>query len=239
MLLRWLTLVVWALVAGSAVYWGFRLFARPPAMPAQAAVATAAAAPGDLTRLFGAEPVAAPVQPEAAPVVAASSRFQLIGVVAPPGDGGRAPGVALIAVDGKTPRAYRVGAVVDGELVLQSVAMRSAAIGRRGAAAEVSLELPALPPPATGVPGAAPAAPAAAAAPLPAVLGQQVRPPQLAVPTLPGLPGAVSNAALARLRAPNGQQPPAADAALQQPDGQVPGEPQGGEVRPFDGRDRR
>ena len=238
MLLRWLTLLVWALVAGSAVYWGFRLFARPLAVPAQASVAIAAAAPGDLTRLFGAEPVAAPVQPAVAPVAAASSRFQLVGVVAPRREGDRAPGVALIAVDGKTPRAYRVGAVIDGDLVLQAVAMRSAAIGRRGAAAEVSLELPPLPPPATGVPGASPPAAAAAAVPLPA-LGQQVRPPQLAVPSLPGLPGAVSNAALARMRAPGAVQPLAAGAAVQQPDAPVPGEPQDGEAKPFDGRDRR
>lgn len=169
MLLRWLTFVVWALVAGSGVYWGTKLLARPLPVPAQAAVAVPGlVSGGDLTRLFGVAP--APVQvaaAELAPVAPESSRFQLLGVVAAPLSAARAQGVALIAVDGKIARAYRVGARVDGDLVLQSVQAREVTLGPRGSAALVSLELPGLPAPATGVPTGAVSPPAAPAMPLP------------------------------------------------------------------------
>jgi general secretion pathway protein C len=175
MLSRTLTFVVWALVAASAVFWGMKLLARPLAVPANATVAARApAVAGDLSGLFGVKPApAAPVVEDAAPPPPESSRFQLLGVVAAR-HAARAQGVALIAVDGKLPRAYRVGAVVDGDLVLQSVQSRAVSIGRRGGVAEVSLELPSLPPPATGVPGVAAVAPMAQ--------------PGLPPPGMPGMP---------------------------------------------------
>lgn len=151
MLARWSSLLIWALVAASGVFWALKLWARPLTAPAQTQVAVAApAAGGDLSRLFGAE--APPPALEAAAPPPESSRFQLIGVVAPRLAGAQSQGVALIAVDGKAPRAFRVGAVVDGEHVLKSVQSRAVAIGPRVGAATVSLELPALPPPSTGVP---------------------------------------------------------------------------------------
>jgi general secretion pathway protein C len=53
---RWWTLVVWALVAGSALFWGLKLVSRPLPVPPQALVAEPGAAlQGDLTRLLGAE----------------------------------------------------------------------------------------------------------------------------------------------------------------------------------------
>ncbi|MBK6593938.1 MAG: hypothetical protein IPG23_15055 [Burkholderiales bacterium] len=54
-------------------------------------------------------------------------------------------GAALIAVDGKPPKPFRVGASVDGNLVLQSVAARRAtlAAGVDGPA-QMTLELPPL-----------------------------------------------------------------------------------------------
>ena len=82
----------------------------------------------------------------------ADPRFKLIGVVAPRSTAARAEGLALIALDDKPARAYRVGAVVDGDMVLQTVHSRGATLGPRGQAAQVDLALPALPPPATGVP---------------------------------------------------------------------------------------
>ncbi len=195
MLLRWLTLVVWALVAGSGVYWGARLLARPLPVPAQATVAVPGlVSGGDLTRLFGVAPVpvqAAPV--ELAPAAPESSRFQLLGVVAASPSAARAQGVALIAVDGKIARAYRVGARVDGDLVLQSVRAREVQLGPRGSAALVSLELPGLPPPATGVPMGAVSPPATPAMPLPR-------------PMRPGLPITVPQPVLPAA-APTGQQP--------------------------------
>jgi general secretion pathway protein C len=56
----------------------------------------------------------------------------------------------LIAVDGKPPKAFVVGAQLDGDLVLQSVSLRTASIGPAQGAASVRLELPALPAAATG-----------------------------------------------------------------------------------------
>jgi general secretion pathway protein C len=88
--------------------------------------------PAAIARLLGATPAAA------APVATLSSRFQLLGVVAE-GDGG---GAALIAVDGKPAKPYRVGAPVDENLVLQSVAPRRAVIGAGKGPPAVTLELP-------------------------------------------------------------------------------------------------
>jgi general secretion pathway protein C len=165
MLSRWSAFLVWALVAASAVAWGLRILARPLPVPPQASLAQAAMpAGGDWARVFGAAPAPSPVVAEAAPPPPEASRFQLIGVVAARPPAARGQGLALIAVDGRLPRAYRVGAVVDGEHVLQSVQPRAVAIGPRQGPPVVTLELPVLPPPATGTPGLA-AAPAAGAMP--------------------------------------------------------------------------
>lgn len=192
----------WALVAASAVAWGLRAFATPQPLPAGTQVAVVAPPRGDLSRLFGADPPPESVEVETEPAPEMASRFQLLGVAAPRG-GGRAEGVALVAVDGKPARAFRVGAVVDGELVLQSVDRRGAAFGPRGGAAAFTLELPPLPGPATGnLPGAAFAAAGAAPvlppAPVPPAVrstlnvpgGVPIRPgPALAPPPPPVLPG--------------------------------------------------
>ena len=151
---RWLAFVIWAAVAASAVGWGVRLFA--PARPAPLHTVTVdagAALRGDLTRLFG---VDAPPPPEAAAPAPADGRFRLVGVAAPRAGTASAEGFALIAVDGKPARAFRVGAVVDGDVVLQEVRPRGAALGPRGGAATVSLEVPPLPPAATGTMPVAP-----------------------------------------------------------------------------------
>jgi general secretion pathway protein C len=148
---RVVAFVVWALVAASAMYWLLRLAASSPAAPGHtAAVATATLPRGDLTRVLGAAPPSAKAEPVAEPALA--SRFKLLGVAAPR-EGGERVGLALIAVDGKPARGYPVGSPVDGEIVLQSVHPRGAALGPRGAAPQLQLDLPPLPPPATGRPG--------------------------------------------------------------------------------------
>jgi general secretion pathway protein C len=162
---RLAALGVWLLVAVCAAYWGFKLLVQPAPVPPQAnTLSSGQALRGDLTRLLGAEP-----EPEAPVVVAAASRFRLIGVVAPRSPVAAAEGLALITVDGKPARAYRVGAVIEGDLVLQRVRARGADLGARGApAASVALDVAPLPPAATGVPGAAPGLPPAVAVrPLP------------------------------------------------------------------------
>lgn len=194
MLARLCAFVIWALVAATAVFWGLRLFvAAPSAPPGAVAVGDAAEVRVDLTRLLGAAPVA-----PAAAVAEASARFKLLGIMAPPGStlgnpsnpSNAAQGVALIAVDGKLARAYRVGAALDAELVLLSVSLRSAAIGPARGAPTVMLNLPALPAAATGTlpaPGLAPATPVVAP-------GPQIQPapggPAGAMPVPPREPGA-------------------------------------------------
>jgi general secretion pathway protein C len=178
MLARLSAFVIWAVVAATAVFWGLRLLVRAPAAPAYAvAVGDAAAVRGDLTRLLGTAPVAPPTE-QAAPE--AASRFRLLGIVAPK--------QALIAVDGKMPKAYTIGAPLDGNLVLQSVSLRTASIGSGQGAPTITLELPRA---ATAATGSLPAAPigGSPANPMPSgamppqyVPQQQIAPQQQIVP---------------------------------------------------------
>ena len=194
MFVRVCAFVIWALVAGTAVFWGLRLLVRAPDAPAHAVpVGAAVAVRGDLARLLGAAPVevaAAAVNPEA------SARFRLMGVMAPKaGAAGSAgvkaeasrQGVALIAVDGKPAKAYAVGARLDNDFVLQAVSLRTASIGPPEGVAAVKLEIPPLPPPATGtlpVGGAAPSFAAPPPAPLQAIPAT-VQPVLIAPPVPP------------------------------------------------------
>ncbi|HNQ09566.1 MAG TPA: type II secretion system protein N [Giesbergeria sp.] len=131
------TLAIWALAAASAAYWGLRLTARPPGMPAPtAAPAPVAADMQAMARLLGAVTAQTP-QAAAAPV---SSRFALVGVLAGQQGGS---GAALIAVDGKPAKPYRVGATVDAGLVLQSLGPRQARLGAgQEGVTTVTLEMP-------------------------------------------------------------------------------------------------
>ena len=202
---RWVAFLTWALVSASLVFWASRLLVPATPAPAHAQLATSSAGPrADLRALLGAAAAPAPVAaaPEAPPV---NNRFTLVGVAAGRGAAGAREGLALIGVDDKPPRAFRVGAVVEGEWVLQSVSARGAQLGPRGGAAAVVLELPPLPPPATGVLGAAgggpvpPGGPAGAAVPsglppgvptgLPPGMPQGVYPGTAPVPP-PGTPPA-------------------------------------------------
>lgn len=152
MLSRVVTFVVWALVAASGVFWGVRLLAQPSAGPAVVvAVGDALSASADVTRLLGESleeeaPVAA-----AAPAV--SSRFQLTGVMAPKNRNDY--GLAVISIDGNPPSVYRVGAAIEGDLMLREVSRRTAtlasALDSNNSASSFVLELPPLAVAATGV----------------------------------------------------------------------------------------
>lgn len=144
----WSAGLVWLLVAAASVHWGLRLWVQGRAVPSQAqTVGVAQALQGDPARLF-ARAAAAPAAPAASP---ARDRFRVMGVAA----SGEA-GFAVMSVDGKPPRAYRVGASVDAQWAVLSVSQRSIEIGPVGGPAAVSLDLPALPAAATGrLPGLA------------------------------------------------------------------------------------
>jgi len=156
---RALAFFIWAAVAASVMFWGLRLIVGAPRAPAHtAALNPQSAATGDFSKLLGREAVvAAPAaQPEA-------SRFKLVGVVAPKSSSS-GEGLALISVDGKPARHYRVGAPIEGETLLLAVSARGAEVGPRGGPVSATLNLPPPPTAATGVlpsaaSGEAPAAP--------------------------------------------------------------------------------
>ncbi len=137
---RLLSLLIWAMVAASAAYWGLRLFTRPQSVPGGAVVASAQApVSGDLGRLLGTPP-AKPVVETAA--LAADSRFRLLGVVAP--RAGQVSGLALVSVDGKPARAVAVGREIEPGLRLLAVSHREADFGQIRGAPAFKLALPAL-----------------------------------------------------------------------------------------------
>jgi general secretion pathway protein C len=137
---RGVTFVVWAVAAASAAYWVMKFAGSDPSVP-RVAAASRQAVPADpmvVARLLGYTSSAAPT----AVAQPTSSRLSLIGVVADRSQ----RGAALIAVDGKPAKPYRVGTAVDEGLVLQSVQPRKATLGPSvDGPASVTLELP-LPP---------------------------------------------------------------------------------------------
>ena len=135
--LRGLTLVVWAMAAASVAYWGLRMLARPPAFVPAPLVANVPVPPDPavVARLLGATAA------QATPQASLASRFTLSGVVA----GAPGGGAALIAVDGKPARPFRVGGLIEEGLVLQSATARQATIGQsRDGPALVTLDMPSL-----------------------------------------------------------------------------------------------
>ncbi len=134
---RGTTFLLWGLAVLCVVYWSLKLLstpaglsAAPPVLRTPPPVDTAAVA-----RLLGASATAAsPSAPSEA------SRFALLGIVANRLGGG----AALIAVDGKPARPFRVGTWVEDGLVLQSLEGRRALLGaERGGPSTLTLELPA------------------------------------------------------------------------------------------------
>jgi general secretion pathway protein C len=141
MSVRIAALLVWALAAASAVFWGLRAFSATKPVPPGAAAAPSAtiATGGPLNKVLGMTLVARAAEAEPADE---DSRFRLLGVVAPRNGSGGGGGVALISVGDEPAKPFRVGATIDGDAVLLAVAMRRADIGPRGGPASVQLELP-------------------------------------------------------------------------------------------------
>ena len=170
--MRLITALLWALASASAVYWGLRL--GGPGVT-RAAPATMHAAPaGDASaQLAAIARVLGDAQPAVTTSVAsAPSRFGLLGVVAQ-GSGG----AALLMIDGKPAKPYRVGTQLEEGLLLQSVGPRHVVLAASaGGPALHRLELPG--PMAANSPTEA-AAPAAPLAPPQAVPAPQAPAMQL------------------------------------------------------------
>jgi general secretion pathway protein C len=132
------TFAVWLLAAASCAYWGLKLTARPAGnIAAPVAVRPPPAIdPAAVARLLGGT---APAPGAVAAQPSLASRFALVGVVA--GAQSR-QGAAVIAVDGKPARPFRVGSAVDEGLVVLAVQGRQAVLGPPGGAPVLTLELP-------------------------------------------------------------------------------------------------
>ena len=137
--------VLAGLAAASAVYWALKWpGAGAPTTAASVLVAEVAPAnPQALARALGGGIVVADAAPPPPAAVASlAGRLVLMGVIA----NGSRGGAALISIDGKPARPYRVGARVEDALLLQSVAPRRAVLAERlRGPASMTLELPALP----------------------------------------------------------------------------------------------
>jgi general secretion pathway protein C len=136
---RGATFALWALAAASAAFWGMKLggSSAPVLAPLPPARPVLSADPGAIARLLGSAPAMATA---GAPQPTLASRFQLVGVAAGEHSGA---GAAVISVDGRPARPYRVGTRIDEGLVLQSVRGRSASIGESMTTPPVlTLELP-------------------------------------------------------------------------------------------------
>jgi general secretion pathway protein C len=193
---RIFALIIWAAVAASLAYWGLRWLARPTGVPTNATpVSMDSGTQGDLRRLLTGPAKASGPQVDTSAASALASRMKLLGVVAPRQETDH-NGVALISIDGKPPKAIRVGGVIEGDTVLQSLTQRGASIGPAGGPAAATLDLPLLPPPATGS--------------LPPPEGVSTTPPQ----SMNTPPGAIGSLAAPEAGGP-GMQPP--------PPGGVPG----------------
>lgn len=153
--LRLITALLWALAAASTVYWGLR--AGGPVAAVSVPEATPLASAGDasarqaaIARFLGANNSVA----ASSSTVLIASRFSLIGVVTQ----GRG-GAALLVVDGKPAKPYRVGSRIDEGTVLQSVGPRHVVLAASADGPALQrLEMPS-PAAVTGLSTGAPTAP--------------------------------------------------------------------------------
>ena len=134
--LRLTSLLVWAVVAYSAVVFGLQWGGGEPVDAVVAGSEQKQVSP-DVDSLSVSKALGvAPVQSASANL---ASRFVLVGVM----DGGPSQGVALISVDGKPAKPYRLGQTVSDGLVVVGTGPKKAELGpQMGVASSLVLELP-------------------------------------------------------------------------------------------------
>jgi len=168
--LRLVTLAVWSLAAWSATAWTLHFVGSRSAtasVPPAPLAAVPVSEPAQMARVFGSG-IGKPADNTAAPaplVIDPSTRFALVGVVA----NRASTGVALLSVEGKPARPYRVGSTIDDTYKLKSVTARSATLATVQTGASFTVNLVAVSAsgalsPSPGTPGA-PANPASTVAP--------------------------------------------------------------------------
>lgn len=140
---RTVTFFLAALAALSATYWvlkGMQGHSVSAAAPL-ANAGPAALDPQALARALGGGQSAVSSAPGAVAAASAHTPYVLVGVLADNAKGG----AALISVDGKPARPISVGAIVDGNLVLQSVNGRHAVLADSVlGSAPITLDMPPL-----------------------------------------------------------------------------------------------
>lgn len=143
MITRWLTPLVWMLVAGCSAFWGLQLFARTVTAPPDARVPALPTVPlNDGSKVLGDSVKEASEEDSTAS--AESDRFELLGIIAQPARGDARSGLALLRVDSGLARTWHTGETVAEGWVLQAIHKRSVVL--RQAEAEETLEI-ALPDP--------------------------------------------------------------------------------------------
>ena len=149
MSIRLVTFSLWLAVGASAVAWFLPWLNTAPADPSLAPAPVAAEAPvqaADWSSVLARKPSG----PAQATAPSDASRFRLVGVAGPARASSQ--GVALLSIDGKPAQAYRPGEAVDGPRVVLEVTAHTVKIGLPGGPANLVLQAPLLPAPATGVP---------------------------------------------------------------------------------------
>jgi general secretion pathway protein C len=138
--LRLTTFLLAAMAAASAAYWVLK-WSEPTAPPRASAMLPPAQAidTRKIALLLGATPASANSSANA-PAVNTLASYKLMGVIAQGSQGS-----ALIAIDGKPAKPYRVGDKVSDTLILHSVSARGAALAPSlQAPISGKLELPAM-----------------------------------------------------------------------------------------------
>jgi len=133
---RLTSLLVWAVVAYSAVVFALQWGGGVPVDAVVAGSEQKQVLPEVDALAVSKALGAAPVQSASASL---ASRFVLVGVM----DGGPSQGVALISVDGKPAKPYRLGQTVSDGFVVLATGPKKAELGPQlGAASSLVLELP-------------------------------------------------------------------------------------------------
>jgi len=133
---RLTSLLVWAVVAYSAVVFALQWGGGVPVDAVVAGSEQKQVLPEVDALAVSKALGAAPVQSASASL---ASRFVLVGVM----DGGPTQGVALISVDGKPAKPYRLGQTVSDGFVVLATGPKKAELGPQlGAASSLVLELP-------------------------------------------------------------------------------------------------
>lgn len=134
------TFAAWAVAAAGVGYWALQLSSNAgqfnlPTTPIADSRSGNANDPAALARLLGA------LAPQAVAPMSNSSRFALKGVVS----GALGQEAALIAIDDKPARAFRVGSAIEEGLVLQSASKSKVTLSAtKGGPILMTLEMPAL-----------------------------------------------------------------------------------------------